>query len=228
MNDTAIQVTFVFDLDGTLIDSAKQIFETLEITIGQFQNMSFLSYKLNLHSVIRHLGIPLEEMLSELGFDADIIPVIVTKFRENLEIKILEENSIFDGVIELLKTILDIKCKIAIATNKPSRLTTLVMKQTGLDIFTQQIYTASSFPPKPDPSMLFAIKNDLESNKYVMIGDRCEDMLAGKRAGMYAIGLTQSEHSSEELLRSGADVTFDSIYSLKQGIRGIYEILQNS
>ena len=70
---------------------------------------------------------------------------------------------------------------------------------------------STGLPPKPDPEVLIRSMKALDASRAVLIGDRPEDVLCAKNAGILAIGIAQTSFTTHELEATGADFVYASL-----------------
>lgn len=196
---------FIFDLDGTLVDSVGQIGFILNSTRAEF------GYEVLPQSYYEEsLGLPLESLVSDLVITATKKSMLIKKFRENLLTEIKKaDNTLFDGVVDTLSLLSKQQVNLAIATSKPTRIAREVYLHSELSEFEIFIQGTDGFPPKPSPDVIHAVLASFEGVKAVMIGDRMEDMAAAVNAGIPSIGIASSAHTQIDLKNAGAQLTFE-------------------
>lgn len=209
--------TVLFDLDGTLIDTAPDMAAALNrLLIAEnheplpFDTIRPVVSKGSLALVQLAFGENLaEERQRELqqGF--------LNLYSENLCIA----SRLFDGLGELLDELDAAGTPWGVITNKPAWLTEPLLKQ--MKLFDRSACTVSgdTLPrrkPHPDP-LLHACKLIQRSpTECVYIGDDERDIIAGKAAGMTTLIAAYGYIDSDELPETwGADHTIDSIATLR-------------
>lgn len=198
------KISIFFDLDGTLVDSLEQIYRSCVQVRRQFQLRL-----MNKREVEKLIGLPAELLFAEL---TDALKVeAVEYFRSILEKEIEEANNLFAGTIDLMKKIQLQKWGIGVATSKPHNLAKLVVTHSDLKNYVNHTQGVDGFPGKPDPTVIERCKENLPASRYIMVGDRLEDMYAGKAANCLTVGISQSSFSTRDLLEAGADFCFSSI-----------------
>ena len=199
------KTVWIFDLDGTLVDSVSQIGYSINRARNDFGYEELPSEK-----IMELVGLPIQNFLSDLPLDNYVIDSLITCFREILEHEIERENLVFPGVELLLSKLHKDGYKLAIATNKPTYLAELVVKNSCLNEFIDLIQGTDGFPAKPDPTCLLMVMESLGTGEAIMVGDRVEDILAARAAGIDSIGIANSFHNTQELKFAGAVHVFDS------------------
>lgn len=200
-------VLAVFDLDGTLIDSLSQIAKNMNITrrAHGFPSMEIDFYREN-------LGRPVTEMFSDLKVNLEQKENLISYFRKLLVLDIRRNNLLFEGVMEAIEFLISKNFLLAIATSKPTYLAELVIQNSELKSFPFFIQGTDGFLPKPEPEVILRCLDHFGDQNAFMVGDRSEDMVAAKRAGVGSIGIASGFHSQNFLASHGADVTFESFY----------------
>jgi phosphoglycolate phosphatase len=214
-----MSVGFIFDLDGTLVDSSLQIYNQLNFTANQLGMSSF-----EIDSFNRYFGLPLDKMLIGIGVLQPEIKEFIDIFRKNLRYAILQDNPVFDGVDRLLSQLQTAGFPLGIATSKPSELAQMVYENSKLSNFKMVLVGTDDIPPKPDPTVIRIAMNLLDISKGYMVGDRIEDCIAGQAAGLMTIGITQSAHTLYDFKKVGTDHVFANIQELGRNLKLLLEV----
>lgn len=199
---------FLFDLDGTLVNSANQIFEAVELTRTELRfDVAPATF---IHSKI---GLPAKDLFEDLNLQDPELSKAVEMFRSNLSKIRLSKNDLYVGVSQMLRFLNEKGFKLGVATNKPTLLAAQSLSDTGIHGYFDFIVGAENHPPKPDPTIILKCLEFLliEPHQATMVGDRIEDILAAKAAKVVAIGIAQGTHSEEDFLAKGADSTFTNM-----------------
>lgn len=207
------QTAFVFDLDGTLFDSATQICSAVNsIRIA-------LDYPpLTFHEAHNLIGLPAEELFADLNLDRGALEDAVSAFRILLVKSVKQGNPTFPRSLDLLMELRKRGAFIAAATSKPQDLAELVIAHSELNGLFDHIQGTGRLRPKPHSDTIVACLQRASLDYGVMIGDRTEDILAGNLAGVMTVGITQSTHTSKMLFDAGAHRIFNSLEDVYLGI----------
>ncbi len=197
---------FIFDLDGTLIDSAQQIGDCLNKARLEFGFIPLPTSEIN-----KMFGIPIKYFLSDLQLPPNIEEVVIIKFRLLLSQAIELENNVYPGVTELLSELKKRGHTVSIATSKPTFLANKVVQNSDLQYFVDFTQGTDNFPAKPQPDVIIKVINLARGQRSLMIGDRVEDVKAAIAAGIPCIGVAHSYHSMNLLSNSGAALVYDKI-----------------
>ena len=204
---------FIFDLDGTLVDSLKDIefcfkkaiFDVTGIYINKFENPIS--------------GPPLSEIINQVlpGYP-DIIKINVKKrFREIYDYYDYPETHLIDGSSKLLLKIKSFGKGLFLATNKPLNPTMKILNILGINIF-DDIATIDSNEAgnmsKSDMITYLISKWKLERTGTIMVGDYSTDIIAAKNNFIDSIALTNENFIYEEAKDIGSEFIFKKIRDL--------------
>lgn len=178
----------LFDLDGTLVDTAPDLAFALNTLLRQ-EGYSTLPYE-DIRPVASH-GSP---ALLSLGFGVSTkdpnYPPLQKRFLQLYQDNIARETALFEGMEEVLSTLKEAKIPWGIVTNKPAFLTEPLLEKLNLTHRAACIVSADTTPfSKPHPApMLHACKIiQHEPEQCIYIGDAQRDIEAGKNANMQTI-----------------------------------------
>ena len=200
---------FVFDLDGTLVDSRNQIQDSLNKTRETSQLPPA-----PIELVRSQLGLPVEKLFSDLNLEPNELNSLIQTFRENLLGVIYNGNPVFEGVVPFIHKVKQLGFPIGVATTKPTYLAKEVIANSDLMGLVDYVQGTDGFAPKPDPEVLRRCMQGLGVENAIMFGDRKEDMQAAKTLGISSIGIAQSAHGIEDLLGDGAKFAFRNFVDL--------------
>ena len=166
------------DLDGTVIDSKEAIANSAIYTLKEF-GLDNIEKKV----IYPTIGIPIREVFSKY-LDNHELENAVSIFREDLV-----KNGKFEThqIVNAKRVLLNLKKKgarICIVTNKRTPLAQTVINQQNLDECFDSVLGSDVGKPKPSPELINKAMANFPSKHNVMIGDRPEDIEAGKRAGV--------------------------------------------
>lgn len=213
---------FIFDLDGTLFDSNKQIAKSANKTR---LNFGFEEKPIYFYSKL--IGLPAKNLFLDLEFPEKQIEKLVIFFRSELEKEISFHNPIFNGCFDFIEFIKDKDHIVSIATSKPSYLAKKVIENSKLKSFVDHIQGTDNFPAKPHPEVINRCLKNFNKTSGIMFGDRIEDMESAVKAGIKSIGVAQTTHSQKDLKKSGATLTFPDFVELNKNKQKIIEIIEN-
>ncbi len=203
--DSPGQTAFLFDLDGTLIDSVYQhvlawseaLQEVgLSLSVWKLHRRIGMSGGLFVNALARELGSQLDpDMLARL-------PQLHTE----AYLRHYDTVSPLPGAVELLRTLTQHRVPWAIATSGVERYAGLARELLELPADTMMVTRDQVRYAKPDPDLFLTAARRLgvDIRNSVVIGDSVWDLLAAQRARALGIGLLSGGYGREELFYSGA------------------------
>jgi phosphoglycolate phosphatase len=199
----------VFDLDGTLIDSAQDLCNSVNAALGHVGRetlpdpliASFVGNGVPLllrRSLARTQGISLEQVEESLLARAQSF--FLDYYREHK----LDFTYAYEGVLAALAALKQLHDQVdetgrsrgqamAVLTNKPVRPAREICAALGLAPYFMNIYGGNSFPTKkPDPEGLLALMTEAGARpeETVMVGDSKVDVETARNAGAWSVGCT--------------------------------------
>jgi phosphoglycolate phosphatase len=196
----------VFDLDGTLIDSQKDLTNSINAMLTEFGRQPLPEEIIATYIgdgagmlVRRALGDPEDEPLVENALEH-----FLAHYREHK----LDFTYVYPGVFESLNGMLatadGMPRKMAVLTNKPVGPSVAICDALGLSPYMFRIYGGNSFATKkPDPEGLNTLirEADVAPGETLMVGDSSVDILTARRAGTWVIGCRfgLSSHTVESI-----------------------------
>ncbi len=190
----------IFDLDGTLIDSADDIIKSVNGLLVERGRA-----ELPPETIRTAIGEGLKRLVAKIFPESAADPALIEDLEKDLKRfyarHLLESTRPYPGVTEFLH-----RCEIPIAlvTNKYELYTIQTLKGLGWDVFPWVcVYGSDSLAQrKPDPLPLqeaMRIAN-VAPGETLMIGDGLPDMMAAQKAGVRAIACTYGYTAAEKLL----------------------------
>jgi len=174
--------TFLFDLDGTLIDS-------IELIIRSYQHTIRLHRQLETTPDVwmKGLGIPLRIQFKEWSEDPAEIDAMVTTYREYNLSHHDEMVTAYDGVVDAVKRLRRQGIQLGLVTSKFRSGAYRGLKKVGLDQDFHVVVGADEVTnPKPHPEPVLTDLSRLSARpeEAVFIGDSRHDMECGRAAGV--------------------------------------------
>jgi phosphoglycolate phosphatase len=175
----------IFDLDGTLIDSAADIAANAnavleEVGLSTLPPAQIASY------VGRGVPNLLQRVLEASGMapEGPLLKPMMLRFNTLYETA-FEHTVIYPGVTKALVQLSEMGCVLGLCTNKPIAPTHAVLRHLGLDRHFAAVYGGDSLPTrKPDAALLFATASDLGRDQVIFVGDSEVDAETAANAKM--------------------------------------------
>jgi len=178
----------LFDLDGTLIDTAPDMAAALEILCDEEQHPR-LPYD-EVRPVVSNGSVALVTLAFGNALDTAILERLKTRYLEIYQDHLAVHSRLFDEMDELLQQLEKNNIQWGVVTNKPGWLTEPLMAALKLDQRAACIVSSDSTKnrkPHPEP-MFYACKlTGAQPEQCVYVGDARRDIEAGQNAGMKTI-----------------------------------------
>jgi phosphoglycolate phosphatase len=205
---------FIFDLDGTLVDSRLDLANSINAMLRHFGRPELPSEVIANYIgdgapmlVRRSLGDPDDEQ-----FVKDAIQFFLDWYREHK----LDNTYVYPGIFEALDRLRATpgggERKMAVLSNKPVNPSRAIVDALGLGKYFFQVYGGNSFhTKKPDPfgALQLAQESGFPPEQAVVIGDSHNDVLTARNAGMWSLGLNYGL-APQSLVMTPPDVLVDT------------------
>jgi 2-phosphoglycolate phosphatase len=180
--------TILFDLDGTLVDTAPDLGYALNIQLQRHGKAPLRDEK------IRPVASHGSRGLLGLGFgvtpaDTDFI-AMRDEYLSIYDTVFTRSPVLLPGIADLLQAIEHKGLKWGIVTNKPRRFTQRLIASMGLQQRAACVVSGDDAPqPKPSPATLLMACEQIgvKPENCMYVGDAERDIIAGKAAGMYTV-----------------------------------------
>ncbi len=216
----ASQVTVsgvVFDLDGTIVDSRRDIAEAANHALEK-AGLARLPHD-ELESYVGDGAPLLMARAARIDVKDPKTQVMVADFLDYYAEHPIDYTDVMPGTMEALATLA--KYPLGICTNKPRRTSVAVLRGLQLEARFKGLVAGDDLPQrKPDPSMVIEAARLLgvPVAEVVMVGDGPQDVLAGRAAGAYTVGVRGGIQALERLTASEPDVIIDTLAELPDAI----------
>ena len=187
----------LFVLDGTLTDSGPGIINSAIYALGKF-GITITDRK----QLFPFIGPPLTESFRDLfGIPEDQVPLAIKYYREDYNVKGIYENSVYEGIREVLEELTKNGIKLIVATSKPDHLAKIVLDHFDLSKYFTYISGAVKDVRITKEEV---IKHALEYNnitnldEVIMIGDRKYDVIGAKIHNLKSIAVLYGGYSTRE------------------------------
>ncbi|MFH0934613.1 MAG: HAD family hydrolase [Pseudomonadota bacterium] len=177
----------IFDLDGTLIDSAPAILSCMDSVIAQAGHVALLPLQTGL------IGPPLKTTLALItGLqDEQALQTLAEAFKDRYDNGGLRSTQPYAGINDLLRQSSESGVRLHLATNKRMRPTLSILQLLGWQEWFTSVYTLDRIPSgyAGKSSMLEHLlrENDIDPARAAYVGDTREDGMAAAANGLHFI-----------------------------------------
>jgi phosphoglycolate phosphatase len=207
----------VFDLDGTLADTAADIREALvsalsreglpPIDVASVRLMIGGGPKVLVERALHRLGVPARD---------DLVDRLAKAFHAESKKQGNRSSRLFDGAEPALRQLHRSGVRIGLCSNKPHDLCQQLVRDLGVDAYIDEVLGSSdNRPKKPDPALLLAVIERLgvPPGETLYVGDSATDVAAARAAGIPVI-LVSYGYTLRNATQLGADAVIDSLAEL--------------
>ena len=199
----------IFDLDGTLLNTLEDLGRAANyaLELNGFATHSMASYPYLVGNGVRRL---IERALpDEAKRDNEVVNIMLESFKEYYDEHCTDYTKPYEGIEEVLHTLVDEGTLLAVASNKYQKATSKI-----IDHFFGHIPWVAvegqkeGIPVKPDPSLVFQILMQAKTMKSdtLYVGDSGVDMETARRACVDSVGVTWGFRPEKELKEYHAGV----------------------
>lgn len=207
---------FIFDVDGTLVDAYPAIVSSFNFTMRR------LGYPERPAAVIRAAVGAGDVFLLKPFVPGEDLNQAVRIYRRHHREALKKHARWMPHARTLLSCLKKKKIKMAVASNRPTEFTRIILRTLRGEVFFDKVLCADRLPyRKPHPLILNTIVRALGVPKSdaVYVGDMVIDIRTGKRAGIETVAIGTGSHSYSTLKRSDPEYLFKDLRVLKNSCR---------
>lgn len=196
----------VFDLDGTLVDTAPDLLAALNVLMMREGRRLINPLEMR-HLVGRGAKVLIAQAFAETGTPVgeDRLEALFQDYLVEYGRRIADTSKPYPGVPETVRTLADRGVRMAVLTNKPHSMAEVLLPALGLSPYFIAVYGAGKKPYlKPDPRIFADVLADIGGGPAVMVGDSVTDVQMARNAGVPAV-LVPYGYSPEPVESLGAD-----------------------
>ncbi len=189
---------FIFDLDGTLIDSRLDLIHSVNATLSHIGRP-----ELDGELIASYVGDGAPALVRRALGDTDdeeLLKRALEHFIGYYRVHKLDHTTVYEGIPEILTSLASSAVsatghsrQMAVLSNKPVHPSREIVKALGLGKFFVSVYGGNSFATKkPDPlgAQTILRETGIPANEALIIGDSSIDILTGRNCGMWTCGVT--------------------------------------
>jgi len=213
---------FLFDLDGTLINSRADIALALNLMLAHM-NMGPLQQSRIADFVGSGVPTLVQRSLRAVTGrepESELVEKGIVLFQEEYGNHLLDQTCLCYGVCEALDRLA--WADFAVVTNKPEGFSRRILAGLGIENRFRTILGGDSVQKrKPDPEALLKAMQSCKASRSetVMVGDSAVDIQAGKAAGVATCGVLGGFRAKEELEAAGCDLIIENLLKLPDHFR---------
>ena len=200
----------LFDLDGTVTDSKRGIITCIKYAL-KCKGIDFPE-----ESVFdKMVGPPFRYSMKEfLGLDMPMIEQLITLYRGKYEVDGWCDCNIYDGMVDVLKTLKSAGKKPAIATSKPWKFTDIMIRGLDLMQYFDFVGGASCDASKETKADVINLVLDnlgvSDKSRVLMVGDRLFDIEGAHKVGLDCAAVLWGYGSEQEFKEYKAEYIFQT------------------
>ena len=173
----------VFDLDGTLIDSRRDLVDSANQLIVELGGRPLLEERIA-PMIGEGARVLVQRALAAAGLSDR--PGVLSRFLQIYDSRLLDHTRMYDGIADVLRDARE-RASLAVLTNKPAGLSERILTGLGIrDAFADIIGGDGPYPRKPDPSGLLALmqRAGASAQRTLLVGDSVIDQDTARRASV--------------------------------------------
>lgn len=207
--------TVLFDLDGTLSDSAEGIINCVEYALED------MGIKADRRELICFVGPPLQEsFMQRFGMDEETAHYAQAKYRERFSTIGINENRMYDGIDRLLSSLRSAGKRLAVATSKPTVFSRRIIESYGIAQYFELVlgseFTGERHTKAEVIRDVLAEMGITDNSSVVMVGDRSYDVKGAAACGVDCVGVYYGYAEPNELEDAGAVKTVQTVAELEK------------
>ena len=210
---------FIFDLDGTLVDTAPDFKNSLNYMLKEINEEP-----IELDEIRNLVGYGARELIRRTAISKgiehddkkinDMLKIFLLHYTHNID----DDSVLFENVKSVLLFLKEKNIKLAVCTNKMEKLSNLLLEKLGVLHLFDFLVGGDSFPKgKPDPFPLLRIceKLNISKSESIMVGDSITDLKSGHSAGMPVV-LVEYGYTENTKIYGEADLVINNFSQLKE------------
>ncbi len=212
----------VFDLDGTLIDSAPDIADALNMVLAELGRVGLTERTVRNMVGSGWHGLLERAMTMTGGQPEQGLDWVTERFREFYLPRSTRLSSVYPTAMDTIRTLHRQGVKLGICTNKRQSATDIVVEGFGLGAYMDAVVGGDNGVMKPDPGHIAKVleKLDVEASDALMIGDSKADVDAARGLAMPVV-LVRYGYTAIPVEELGGDRLIDRLDELHAVMPGL-------
>jgi phosphoglycolate phosphatase len=209
---------YLFDLDGTLVDTAPDINRALNHALGR-AGLAPVDEALTRHWVGHGARMLISQALQHQQYSRDELALepILDDFLQHYEAHIADHSTPYPDVVDALNALRDRGARLAVVTNKLTRLSLPLLRALALEPLFDSIVCGDTTPrPKPaaDPALHACRTLDIAAADALFVGDSTADVGCARAAGCPIVCVADGYNHGVAPHALGADAIIASFWDL--------------
>jgi len=209
----------IFDLDQTLIDTLPRFYRVFNKTL-KIYGLPEVDWRNFIDRYKR-------DDLDALIFPPTLVEDFWDTFLRIYDEEHFEDDKVIGGVIKCLSFLKNAGIRVVVVTGRKSSRERVWenLRYHGLDRYINEVYTAENLKnhefrfSKKELIIEIMKKYGVLPSEVIFVGDYKYDMMSGRKAGVFTIGVLTGYESRETLLKYGADVVVESVASIPEYLK---------
>ena len=213
---------YLFDFDGTLVDSAPDLTRALDLALAR-AGLPGVGLELGTQMVGHGAGKLVERAVQHVMQDQSIrmesplCRLLLSVFLDEYEPICADTSVLYPGALEVVRTLKSRGKHVGLVTNKPRRFVELMLPAMALDNLFDCVVAGDDLPTKkPEPDMVLKALSDLgiTDRSACLVGDSNADLGAAKAANISSILVSFGYAGDLDVRGCGADRVIDNLLEL--------------
>lgn len=208
--------TVLFDLDGTVVETAEGMFSTVRYTADR------LGLELPAGEDLSYfIGPPLQDSFAKrFALDSEAAARAVKTYRERYRSKGIFEHKPYNGICDLIKGLYETGRTVYLATSKPTEFAEQIIGYIGLKSYFRDIvgsYFSGERSSKKD-IIGYILESDsfLQKESTIMVGDTHFDVIGANRMGIDSVAVMYGDGKEELVREAGPSYMVETVAELRE------------
>ena len=209
----------VFDLDGTLVQSAENIYHA---TIASFNDLN-IPYDMPLEKFNTMIGWHFEDIFDEVGVKINDFEEFIGIYKSHY-FDFIDKSKLYDNVPEILQFLNEKNIKVGLLTTKAQDQADLLVNYFKLDKYFNYVMgrrPGVAHKPAAEPLELICRDLNVDVEQTIMVGDSEMDIQCGHNANAISCGVTYGYRTPELLKEENPTYLINNLIELKDIINNI-------
>ncbi len=204
----------VFDLDGTLTDSGNTIYRTTIKTLKQLG----IKGELPQQEFSKKIGAHFKDIFEDFNINVEDLEHFINVYK-SYYFEFIAETFIYEGVVDILKTLKQRNIKVALLTTKSQDQADRIIDYFKLREYFDMVTgrrPGLGIKPDPQPLLFICAEMNVEPGKTLMVGDSEMDINCGRNAKTGTCAVSYGFRGKKELELENPDYLIESITRLTE------------